>query len=63
MENIRSCANCSSMDYHVSVCPTYKQGMEAIGFSLDDEDASDVNHEDFMRGVIEKFGPEVSSVF
>ena len=31
--------------------------MKAIGFSLEDEDASEVNHEDFMRGVIAKFGP------
>ena len=31
--------------------------MKAIGFSLEDEDASEVDHEDFMRGVIAKFGP------
>ena len=31
--------------------------MKAIGFGLEDEDASEVNHEDFMRGVIAKFGP------
>ena len=30
--------------------------MKAIGFSLEDEDASEVEHEDFMRGVIAKFG-------
>ena len=29
----------------------------AIGFSLEDEDASELDHEDFMRGVIAKFGP------
>ena len=57
MEKRRSCANCSSTDHHVSACPTYKQGMKAIGFSLEDEDASEVDHEDFMRGVIAKFGP------
>ena len=49
--------NCSSTDHHVSACPTYKYGMKAIGFSLEDEDASEVAHEDFMRGVIAKFGP------
>ena len=38
-------------------CPTYKQGMKAIGFSLEDEHASEVDHEDFMRGVIAKIGP------
>ena len=31
--------------------------MKAIGFSLENEDASEVNHEDFMRGVIARFGP------
>ena len=55
MDKRRSCANCSSTDHHKSACPTYKQGMKAIGFSLEDEDASEVDHEDFMRGVIAKF--------
>ena len=41
----------------MSACPTYKQGMKAIGFSLEDKDASEVVHEDFMRGVIATFGP------
>ena len=40
----------------MSACPTYKQGMKAIGLSPEDEDASEVNHKDFMRGVIAKFG-------
>ena len=57
MDKRRSCANCSSTDHLVSACPTYKQGMKAIGFSLGDEDASKLDHEDFMRGVIAKFGP------
>ena len=56
MDKRRSCANCSSTDHHVSACPTYKQGMKAIGFSLEDEDASEVDYEEFMRGVIAKFG-------
>ena len=50
-------SNCSSTDHNVSACPTYKQGMKAIGFSLEVEDASEVNHENFMRGVISKFSP------
>ena len=41
----------------MSACPTYKQVMEAIGLSLEDEDASEVDHEDFMREIIAKFGP------
>ena len=57
MDKRRSCANCSSTDHHVSACPAYKQGMKAIGFSLEDEDSSELDHEDFMRGVIAKFGP------
>ena len=57
MDKRRSCANCSSTDHHVSACPAYKQGMKAIGFSLEDEAASELDHEDFMRGVIAKFGP------
>ena len=57
MDKRRSCANCSSTEHHVSASPTYKQGMKAIGFSLEDEDTSEIDHEDFMRGVIAKLGP------
>ena len=57
MDKRRSWANCSSTDDHVSACPTYKHSIKTIGFSLDNEDASEVDHEDFMRGVIAKFGP------
>ena len=53
----RSYANCSTVDHHVSACPIYKQGMKAICFSLEDEDASEADHEIFMRGLIAKFGP------
>ena len=31
--------------------------MKAIGFSLEVEDSSDINHEDFMRRLIAKSGP------
>ena len=55
MDKRRSCANCSSTNHHVSACPTCKKGMKVIRFSLEDEDASKVDHEDFMRGVIAKF--------
>ena len=57
MDKRRSCANCSSTDHHVSVCSSCRQGMKAIGFSLEGEDASEVDHEAFMRGVIANFGP------
>ena len=33
------------------------RAMEAKDFSLEDEDASEVDHEDFMRGSVAKFGP------
>ena len=36
--------------------------MKAIGFSIEDEDASEVDHEDSMRRVIAKIGPGVSFV-
>ena len=49
MDKRRTCANCSSTDHHVSACPTYKQGMKAIGFSLEDEDASELDHEDALE--------------
>ena len=42
-------ANCSSTNHHVSACPTYKQGMKAIGLSHEDEDV--------IRGVIAKYDP------
>ena len=31
MDKRRSCANCGSMDHHVSACSTYKQKKKAIG--------------------------------
>ena len=31
--------------------------MKAMNFCLEDEDVSEVDHKDFMRGVIAKFGP------
>ena len=41
----------------MTACPSYKQGRKAIGFRLEDEDASEADHEDSMRGVIAKVGP------
>ena len=41
----------------MSACPTYKQGMKAICFSLEDEDESEVDHEDFKSEIIAKLGP------
>ena len=34
MDKRRSCANCGSMDHHVSACSAYKQNMKAIGSFL-----------------------------
>ena len=47
----RSCANCGSMDHHVSAFSTYKQNMKAINYFLDED------HEEYVRGLIMKYGP------
>ena len=36
--------NCGLMDHHVSTCSTYKQYMKAIGYFLDDVDATNEIH-------------------
>ena len=60
MKNRRSCSNCSS-NCSANCRSSYigisiiKKGMKAIGFSLEDE-APDIDHGDFMRGVTAKFG-------
>ena len=45
------------MDHHVFACSTYKQNMKAIGYFLDDVDATDEDHEEYVRGLIMKYGP------
>ena len=45
----RACANCGSMEYRVSACSTYKQIVKEIGFFLDDIDANDEDHEEYVR--------------
>ena len=57
MDKRRSCANCGSMDHHVSACSAYKQNMKAIGYFLDDVDATEEDHEENVRGLIMKYGP------
>ena len=57
MDRRRSCANCGSMDHHVSACSAYKQNMKAIGHFLDEVDATDEDHQEFVRGLIMKYGP------
>ena len=52
----RSCANCGSMDHHVSACSAYKQNMKAKGYFLDDVDATDEDHEEYFRGLIMVLG-------
>ena len=60
MDKRRSCANCGSMDHHVSACSAYKQNMKAIGYFLDDVDATEEDHEEYFRGLIMKHGPRCS---
>ena len=57
MDKRRSYANCGSMDHHVSACSAYKQNMKAIIYFLDDIDATDEGHEEYVRGLIIKYGP------
>ena len=45
------------MDHHVPACSAYKQNMKAIGYFLDDVDATDEDHEEYVRGLIMKYGP------
>ena len=46
MDIRRSCANCGSMDHHVSACSAYKQNMKAICYFLE-----------YVRELIMKYGP------
>ena len=57
MDKTRSCANCGSMDHHVSACSTCKHKMKAIGYFLDDVDATDENHEEYKRELKMKYDP------
>ena len=57
MDKRRSCANCGSVDHHVSACSAYKQNMKALGYFLDDVDATDEDHEEYARGLIRTYGP------
>ena len=56
MDKRRSCANCGLMDQHVSACSEYKQNMKAIGYFLDDVDATDEDHEEYVRDLIMNHG-------
>ena len=57
MDKKRSCANFGSMKPHLSACSAHKQNMKAIGHFLDDVDATDEHHEEYVRGLIMKYGP------
>ena len=57
MDKRRSCANCGSIDHHLSTCFAYKQNMKAIGYFLDDVDATDEDQEEYVRGLIIRYGP------
>ena len=57
MDKRISCANRDSMDHHLSTCSAYKHNMKAIGYFLDDVDATDENLEEYVRGLIMEYGP------
>ena len=58
MDKKRSCSNRCSMDHHVSPCSAYKQHMKAIGYFLDDVAATDEDQEEYVRGLIMRYGPK-----
>ena len=41
----------------MSACSTYKQNMKAIGYFSDDVDATVEDHEEYVGGLIRKYGP------
>ena len=47
---------------HVSACSTYKQSMKAIVYFIDGVDAVDEHHEEYVRGLIMKYGQKVSFI-
>ena len=57
MDKRRSCANCGSMNHHVFACSAYKQNMKAIGYFLDDVDATEENQEEYVRVLIMRYVP------
>ena len=55
MDRRGSCTKCGSLDHHVSDCSTYEQNLKAIGYFLYDVDATDEDHEEYVRGLIMKY--------
>ena len=53
MDKMRSIASCGSMDQYVSTCSAYKQKLKALGYFLDEVDATDEDHEEYVRGLID----------
>ena len=51
MDKKRSSANCDSMDHHVSACSAYKQNMKAIGYFLNDVDATHEDLKEYVRAL------------
>ena len=56
MDKRKSCANCGYADHHVADCTTYKQGMESLGYTPDEEVLSEVEEHEFYSGLIIKIG-------
>ena len=57
MDKRSSCANCGSLDHLVSAFSIYKQSLKAIGFFLDDVDATNEDHEDYVKRILLKYEP------
>ena len=54
LDHQTSLKNSSSTDIHVSECPTYEPDMKATNSCLEDEDSSDIDHEDFIKRIYHK---------
>ena len=57
MDKRSSCANCGSLDQLVSAFSIDKQSLKAIGFFFDDMEASNEDHEDYVKKILLNFGP------
>ena len=56
MNKRRLCANCGSVDYHVTACTTYKQVMKSLGYVPDEEDKSQIEEHELYSCLIIKVG-------
>ena len=49
-------AMCKSADHHVADCTTYKQGMNSLRYTPDEDDMSQMEEHEFCSGLVIKIG-------